>query len=64
MHDVQFSFYDDQLYQVVVSYDRERMEGLTDADVVESLSATYGVPLLAGARTSGQRRCEPTCPPT
>jgi hypothetical protein len=53
VHDVQFSFYDDQLYQVVVSYDRDRMEGLTSADVVESLSATYGVPLLAGTRTPG-----------
>jgi hypothetical protein len=53
VHDVQFSFYDDQLYQVVVSYDRDRMEGLTNADVVESLSATYGVPLLAGTRTPG-----------
>jgi hypothetical protein len=53
VHDVQFSFYDDRLYQVVVSYDRDRMEGLTGADVVESLSATYGVPLLAGTRTPG-----------
>jgi hypothetical protein len=27
---VLFSFYDDQLYQIVVTYDRERMEGLTN----------------------------------
>jgi len=53
VHDVQFSFYDDQLYQVVVTYDRDRMEGLTDADVIESLSATYGAPLLLGTRTPG-----------
>ena len=53
VHDVQFSFYDDQLYQVVVSYDRDRMEGLTDADVIESLTATYGAPLLLSARTPG-----------
>jgi hypothetical protein len=52
VHDLQFSFYEDQLYQVVVTYDRDRMEGLTDADVIESLSATYGVPLLLRARTS------------
>ena len=45
VHDVQFSFYDDQLYQVVVNYDRDRMEGLTDTDVIESLTAAYGVPL-------------------
>ena len=45
VHDVQFSFFDDQLYQVVVNYDRDRMEGLTDTDVIESLTAAYGVPL-------------------
>ncbi len=56
VHDVQFSFYDDQLYQVVVSYDRDRMEGLTNADVVESLSATYGVPLVGRHQNAGQRR--------
>lgn len=41
-----FSFFDDQLYQVVVTYDRDRTEGLTNDDVIESLSSTYGVPLL------------------
>jgi hypothetical protein len=52
VHDLLFSFYDDQLYQVVVTYDRERMEGLTNDDVIESLSATYGLPLLqARSRT-------------
>jgi hypothetical protein len=39
------------LYQVVVSYDRERTEGLTNSDLVESLSATYGLPVLLSART-------------
>ncbi len=55
VRDVVFSFYDDQLYQVVVTYDRDRMEGLTDDDVVESLAATYGRPLLierTAARTA------------
>jgi len=46
VRDVLFSFYDDQLYQVVVTYDRDRMDGLTNDDVIESISATYGVPLL------------------
>ena len=49
VRDVLFSFYDDHLYQVVVTYDRDRMEGLTNDDVIESLSATYGVPLLRHA---------------
>jgi hypothetical protein len=51
VRDVMFSFYDDQLFQVVVTYDRDRMEGLTNDDLIESISATYGVPLLAHRRT-------------
>jgi hypothetical protein len=50
VRDVRFSFYDGQLYQVLVTYDRDRMDGLTNDDVIESLSATYGVPLLRNAR--------------
>jgi hypothetical protein len=46
VRDILFGFFDDQLYQVVVTYDRDRMEGLTNDDVIESLSSTYGVPLL------------------
>lgn len=51
VRDVVFSFYDDQLYQILVTYDRDRMEGLTNGDVIEALSATYGVPLLRHARS-------------
>jgi hypothetical protein len=46
VHDVVFSFYDDQLYQMVVTYDRDRMQGLTHDDVIESIGAIYGIPLL------------------
>jgi hypothetical protein len=49
VHDVLFSFCDDQLYRLVVTYDRDRLQGLTDDDVIASLSATYGVPLLRSA---------------
>jgi hypothetical protein len=48
---IAFTFYNDALYQVIVTYDRERTEGLTNSDILESLSATYGVPTLASART-------------
>jgi len=41
-----FSFYDDQLFRVVISYDRRRTSGLTDPDMIEALSATYGAALL------------------
>jgi hypothetical protein len=39
---VLFTFCDDQLYRIVVTYDRDRMEGLTNGDVIESVSAAYG----------------------
>jgi hypothetical protein len=47
-----FSFYNDQLYKVAINYDRQRTNGLTDADMVEALSAAYGPPLLPGAKKS------------
>jgi hypothetical protein len=53
-----FTFYNDALYQVVVTYDRERTEGLTTMDLVEALSATYGVPTLASARTRAHPSAE------
>lgn len=52
VRDVLFSFYDDQLYQVVVTYDRDRMDGLTNDDVIEAVSTTYGVPLLRHTRSA------------
>ena len=36
-----FSFYDAQLYRVVVTYDRDRTQGLTDDDVLELISHAY-----------------------
>jgi hypothetical protein len=48
---IAFTFYNDALYQVIVNYDSDRTEGLTNTDIVESLSAAYGVPAIASART-------------
>jgi hypothetical protein len=39
---VVFSFYNDQLYRIVVSYGRYSTEGLTAEDLIEAVSATYG----------------------
>ena len=47
---VLFSFYNDQLFRIVVTYDRERTEGLTADDMVEAISATYGIPMLPVTR--------------
>jgi hypothetical protein len=51
VREIAFTFYNDALYQVVVNYDRDRTEGLTNKDILDALSATYGVPALASART-------------
>ena len=51
VREISFTFYNDALYQVVVRYDRDRTEGLTNIDIVESLSAAYGAPTLASAKT-------------
>jgi hypothetical protein len=41
-----FAFYNDQLFKLVVSYDRWKTNGLTDGDMIEAISTTYGTPLL------------------
>jgi hypothetical protein len=45
-----FSFYNDQLYKLAINYDRQRTNGLTDADMIEALSAAYGPPLEPAAK--------------
>ena len=42
-----FSFYNGQLFRMVVTYDRDRTEGLTAADMIDAISATYGQSTLA-----------------
>jgi hypothetical protein len=41
--EVIFSFFDGKLFRIVVSYDRTETEGLTDDDLIEAISATYGI---------------------
>ena len=48
---VVFVFCDGALYQVLVDYDRFRTAGLSQADLVEALSAAYGQPAPTTART-------------
>jgi hypothetical protein len=40
--DVLFSFCNDELFRIVVNYDRFRTEGLTAEDMIEAISAKYG----------------------
>ena len=37
-----FSFYNDHLFRIVVDYGHDRTEGMTDADMIEAISAVYG----------------------
>jgi hypothetical protein len=43
VRNVLFSFYNDQLYQITVDYDRYKTEGLTADDIVGSISAANGM---------------------
>jgi hypothetical protein len=47
---VLFSFYNGELYRIVVNYDQDRTEGLTDRDLIEGISAQYGKPTIPVAR--------------
>jgi hypothetical protein len=37
-----FRFYDDQLFSIVVDYDRKKTEGMSSADMVGAISEIYG----------------------
>lgn len=47
-----FSFYNDQLFRVVVDYALDRTEGMTDADMIEAIGAVYGTPIKRVAGTA------------
>jgi len=48
---VVFSFYNDQLFRIVVDYARRKTEGMTATDMVEAISASYGPPLPRTSKT-------------
>jgi hypothetical protein len=51
---IAFSFYNDQLFRIVVDYGHERTEGMTGADMIEAISAVYGPRLPQTSRASGR----------
>lgn len=51
---IRFSFYNDQLFRIVIDYGRDRTEGMTGPDMIEAISAVYGAPLARPARASGR----------
>jgi hypothetical protein len=46
---VVFTFYEGALFRIAVNYDRYETEGLTAGDLVEAVSAAYGVAALPAA---------------
>jgi hypothetical protein len=49
VHDGILSFYDGQLYRIVITYDRYKVEGMSVADMVQAISMTYGMATEPGA---------------
>jgi hypothetical protein len=47
-----FSFYNDQLFRIVVDYGHNGTEGMTDTDLIEAISAIYGTPLAKSPRAA------------
>ena len=41
--EIRFSFYNGDLFEILVRYDRDKTEGLTDADLIAAISARYGL---------------------
>ena len=50
VQEVLFSFYNGELFRMVVNYDQIRTEGLTDEDMVEAISAKYGTATKPAAK--------------
>jgi hypothetical protein len=47
--EVVFSFYNGELFQIAINYDRYETEGMTTADFIEAISSTYGMAVKAVA---------------
>jgi hypothetical protein len=47
---VVLTFYEGELYRILISYDQDRTKGLTDEDLIEAISAKYGTPTMPAAK--------------
>ena len=48
-----FRFYDDQLFTIVIDYDRRRTEGMSSEDMIGAITATYGPVTQVASRSMG-----------
>jgi hypothetical protein len=55
VEEIAFTFLNDALYQIVVSYDRDRTDGLTKNDIIATFATAYGAPVVRTARTQAVR---------
>jgi hypothetical protein len=53
-----FSFYNDQLFRIVIDYGRQQTEGMTVADLTEAISEAYGTPAARPANVRAASRVE------
>ena len=49
--EVTLRFYDDELFSIIVIYDPRLVEGLTNGDLIDAVSAVYGPATLTAAAT-------------
>ena len=57
--EVTFRFHDDQLFSITVVYDARLVEGLTNADLIDAVSAVYGPATLTPAASQGPAAAPP-----
>lgn len=55
-------FYNGELFQIVATYDAQKVEGMTEADMVAAISKTYGVATLPGGRVAYRSNYGETTP--
>ncbi len=59
-----FRFFEDQLFTIIVDYDRRRTEGMTAADMIAAIAATYGPTSALPSRPIGGKTSEYGFPDT
>jgi hypothetical protein len=57
--EIVFRFFNDQLFGITVLYDARLVEGMTDTDIIESVSTVYGAATLPAAGLTGQAQPPP-----
>jgi hypothetical protein len=56
--EVALTFYNDQLFRITITYDPSRTDGMTNADVIEAVSATYGLAVVPATPYATPRSSE------